>query len=807
MSADSASAATCAPRVFIQYTHDSSAHKERVRLLADGLRHDGVESMVDQYVESPPEGWETWMDKQLRDSDYVLVVCTAANYRRFWKEEEPGKGLGATWEGHLIRVHLYRAGVINDRLIPVLFEAADAAFIPEVLQSFRHYRLHEPDGYDRLFRRLTQQPEVEVPEVGPLRKMPTRRSGDAPPHVEPLGAPRESTAKLPSVSPMLFGRERELGREDQGLCILTTRLAVADLAEFEGTTMRRLELENLSPEAGAEYLKALGVEGTPGELEQASRDFGGHALALGMLGDYVKVVCDGDVRKRDTIGPLIEEEHRGGHARRVMRSYARYFEGQPEGALLRLMGLFDRPADGPAVEVLKAAPAIKGLTGELVGLPDKRWKLALHHLGEAKLLAPQDKHEPETLDCHPLVREHFGEEVWSSNPKGWKKAHLRLYDHYKRQGKDYPDTLGEMAPLFAAVSHGCQAGRHQEVLDEVYWRRIRRRQESYLLHKLGAFGANLALLANFFELPWRRPVAGLKKSDDGWVLVEAGFSLRALGRLSEAVEPMEAGLKAFVAQGKWRAVARGAGSLSELHLTLGNVTQAIEAARRSVEHADRSGESFERMVFRTALADTLHQAGQVDEAAKLFAEAEAIQKELDPQYPLLYSLRGYLYCDLLLAQGKQGEVLSRATQTLEWVTEEHWLLDIALDNLSLGVASAPESAEAAAQLDEAVEGLRKAGHEDYLPRGLLARAALRRQRGDFAAAQHDLAEAFALATRCGMRLHLTDYHLEQARLFAAQDDCDNAHKHLAAARDLIAATGYHRRDPEVQELDRDLGLG
>ena len=58
---------------------------------------------------------------------------------------------------------------------------------------------------------------------------------------------------------------------------------------------------------------------------------------------------------------------------------------------------------------------------------------------------------------------------------------------------------------------------------------------------------------------------------------------------------------------------------------------------------------FQRMGKRTTLADALHQAGQNDGAEALFREAEAMQAEQQPDYPLLYSLRGFLYCDLLLA--------------------------------------------------------------------------------------------------------------------------------------------------------------
>ena len=54
---------------------------------------------------------------------------------------------------------------------------------------------------------------------------------------------------------------------------------------------------------------------------------------------------------------------------------------------------------------------------------------------------------------------------------------------------------------------------------------------------------------------------------------------------------------------------------------------------------------------RTALADALHQAGEAEAAADLFREAEAMQKDRQPQYPLLYSLPGFRYCGLLLGGG------------------------------------------------------------------------------------------------------------------------------------------------------------
>ena len=146
------------------------------------------------------------------------------------------------------------------------------------------------------------------------------------------------------------------------------------------------------------------------------------------------------------------------------------------------------------------------------------------------------------------------------------------------------------------------------------------------------------------------------------------------------------------------------------------------------------------------------------------------------------------------------------------------MLDTALNHLTLGrthlalarAAGGREPdpthlAQATDHLDQAVDGLRKGGRQDYLPRAFLARAALDRVTEDPAAATADLDEAFEIADRGGMRLHLTDAHLERARLRVSQGRTDEAREDLEQARELVGDTGYHRRDPEVAELAAVLG--
>jgi tetratricopeptide (TPR) repeat protein len=594
---------------------------------------------------------------------------------------------------------------------------------------------------------------------------------------------------------------RLLAWHNPGLLVITSRYVVDDIRDQRATTSPVIELGHLSPQAGAKLLRALGVEGEQEELEAASREFGGHSLALNLLGTYLHDILEGDVRRRGEVSLLEEDAEHGGHARRIMRSYEKRFGDSPEVAVLQLIGMFDRPAKGDLIDLLRRSPMIEGLNDKPVDQKERDWQRTLARLRHAKLLSEET---PNEIDAHPLVREHFGERLKTEKPEAWRAGHGRLYKHLKQSAKERPDTLPEMAPLFQAMHHGCQAGRHQEALKEVYWARIRRRNEAYSTHMLGAFGADLAALAGLFDPPWDKPVATLTEENQAWILACAAYDLRALGRLREAVAPMQAGLERRVAQESWENAAISAGSLSELQLALGGVAEAVAMGEASIEHAERAEDATQLIVSRTVLGDALHQAGEAARAQALFEAAEALQAE--PQYPRLYSVYGYRYCDLL-ALDSAAEVRERAEYALKIDREIGDLLSIALDHLSLGRAALAlaEPGEAKAQLDQAIDGLRRSGNMDDLPRGLLARAALFRKTGDPSAAQRDLDEAMRIARRSEMRLFQCDAHLEYARLALAQNDREKAREHVAEARRLVEDTGYGRRRPEVEALEAEVG--
>jgi hypothetical protein len=123
-------------------------------------------------------------------------------------------------------------------------------------------------------------------------------------------------------------------------------------------------------------------------LRIASDEFKGHCLALTLLGSYLTDVYNGDIRCRKEVSERLAHDVRQGvHARKVMESYQNWFGEGPELSVLRVLGLFDRPADEKAIGALLKAPAIRGLTESLTDISKTEWRTIIAKLRRARPLA------------------------------------------------------------------------------------------------------------------------------------------------------------------------------------------------------------------------------------------------------------------------------------------------------------------------------------------------------------------------------------------------------------------------------------
>ena len=159
-------------KVFSSYTHDSDQHMKRVLDLSERLRSDGVDSNLDQYETSPHEGWAVWSRRQIKEADFVLVICTERYFNRYEGSEAEGTGAGAKWEGVIISQELYESEGKNSKFIPIVFTRDEVKFIPIEMRRGTYYILDSDARYDELYGHLTDQPRMVKRELGQLRELP-----------------------------------------------------------------------------------------------------------------------------------------------------------------------------------------------------------------------------------------------------------------------------------------------------------------------------------------------------------------------------------------------------------------------------------------------------------------------------------------------------------------------------------------------------------------------------------------------------------------------------------------------------------
>ena len=220
--------------LLISYSHDDDSHRKRVLGLSERLRRDGFDARIDQYVNgSPSEGWPRWMLDQIDASEWVLVVCTEAYYRRFRGHDEPGVGKGATFEGLIITQELYDAHMKNSRFVPVLFDSTDTKFVPEPLRPGTHYRLTSEESYQALLAALRRVAGVEA---GPIETTSTPQR----PTATPLQFNQQDSksaaqgAEWPAVAPDFGWPIADHTEAQRAFCQLVTQSSPSRLLLIEG---------------------------------------------------------------------------------------------------------------------------------------------------------------------------------------------------------------------------------------------------------------------------------------------------------------------------------------------------------------------------------------------------------------------------------------------------------------------------------------------------------------------------------------------------------------------------------------------
>ena len=143
------------PRVFVSYSHDSEAHRERIGMLVEELRGQGFDATWDEREWVHVTGTVTnWMRREVVRAEIVLMVFTETYSRRYQGLEQPGVGMGGTFEGTLCAQLLLETLADNRKFLPIVFSREDSKHLPPELRNLPYAIPDGDSGFAELLQRL-----------------------------------------------------------------------------------------------------------------------------------------------------------------------------------------------------------------------------------------------------------------------------------------------------------------------------------------------------------------------------------------------------------------------------------------------------------------------------------------------------------------------------------------------------------------------------------------------------------------------------------------------------------------------------
>ena len=603
-------------------------------------------------------------------------------------------------------------------------------------------------------------------------------------------------------------------------CLVTSRAPLLDLMAY--TTYTHRDVSRVTPEDGRKLLRALGVAGRDGELDKVVNQWDGHALTLSLVGTYAKEWQSGRVAELDSFDPVGAYDHtpvpeaakpRYVHVHRVLRRYDDHITAA-ERAFLTLFSAFRTPVKQDAFDRVfrgktENPPALQQTLAELTA---GEWAGLVPRLVAYRLV--RYNQSDQTYTTHPLVRNHYLARLTQSGQA--EQTHSQLKEYYLALAGDTPQypTLDDLAPLIEVVYHACRAGAYDEA-EEIRWERISQRNRSVVLHQLGAYETQLAIMQQFFpDGDTSQEPQVNKPSDKNWILNEVGMCLMSLGRLAAAIPFFERKTKMQLEYEDWSNASVGYRNLADLYISLGRLAESAAAAAESLTLARRA-ENKEYQCYSLAWqAWAAHLRGDVAAADEAFQAATVLQQEIDSSKRYIYSFLGVCHADHLRRTGQAAAARQVTTANLEICQRNRWVKSISQCHRVLGDLDAAEGQHPSARVhyDEALKITRSISERAVLIEALLARGRwLARFFPDLTGLQDlsglpltqtfsDLQEALNYATEGGYRLYEADSRNALAWAHHTAGDPHAAHAEASRALTLSQEMGYHWGQVDAGEV-------
>jgi formylglycine-generating enzyme required for sulfatase activity len=136
------------PKVFISYSWESNEHRAWVNELGSNLKRDGISVMLDQWHLIPGEQLPSFMERCVRENNFVLIVCTPT-----YKEKSDCRRGGVGYEGNIMTAEVFSYGN-HLKFIPILREGLWTEAAPSWLLGKYYIDLRGKPYSDEQYRLL-----------------------------------------------------------------------------------------------------------------------------------------------------------------------------------------------------------------------------------------------------------------------------------------------------------------------------------------------------------------------------------------------------------------------------------------------------------------------------------------------------------------------------------------------------------------------------------------------------------------------------------------------------------------------------
>ncbi len=614
-----------------------------------------------------------------------------------------------------------------------------------------------------------------------------------------------------------------LSIKNPGLCVLLSRLSMPISLV---TQKDEIKLEQFEPGTARALLRVSDFTGKDSDLIKLADRFGNQALALHLL---TKNSADFDHSYEKVQSTMAN--YGNVNNQQVVMHHLYQRSNRFEQKFLQLLGLFDRPIE---LETLRALIPIDGLLPKLNSTKPQTELSAdnnifddyliqitniLKNMGLIERLKIDGKN---CIDCHPLVREFFEQEIDRNVPLKIKGNKL-LFAYYQEKIDHKKDlkSLDDTEHLILAIKHGCSANQADQAF-ELYYDKVIEKPEtegtqnkSLIIDELGSLELDFACLSYFFDnkeapRPWQTLINGIEEDNKDVIYAWMAHALRGLGWLKEAELPLQKSLELR----KGLVAANTTHNLAELYLIRGDLLQTKKYAKEGMSIAKETKKTEYQYVDNAAIEGLrLFYEGNMLEAIEGLKKAEALnetvakaklepklkqqldtdiaevnakltkprdkemaiaklkakfKQQLDKEAKYLFGLTGFYYCQVLLYEaGSQDTItdeklealISRSEAVL--INAEQYGVYLYLAFLTKAHVSylRKDWSEAEKYINMSLKEFQKVGFANFKCLALLMQSKIYKKRRSFTKAWAALDGVYLPAKASGMKLLMIEYHL------------------------------------------------